>query len=408
MIQLIPQTECHFPHNRIKLIMRKVCAFKFIVISLITSITLIGCGSKNKEVKLPPHHVDVAIVSPYNVPYNLDYPGSVQGLADFSVIPRVSGTIFKQVYVEGTFVKKNQVLYEIDKRPFQNQLAVDQGQLYKDNAAMVEYKSILDRYVRLFKINAVSQQDIETATINYKSAVGMVQTDQALIAQDKLNIEYCEVRSPADGLIAERQVTMGQMVVAFQTVLNYINSKNSLYILFSVPENDRLVLQRGVNTGKISVPNGSKFDMALQLADGGIMEKAGLVNFFDTRISLQNGTWNMRGDIDNEKLPTKLLSGQFVHVYLTGAKFVNTFAIPQSAVFRDNKGAFVYITTSNNKIEKRTVDPGMMTGVLWVINSGLKTGDKVVVDGGMKVKDGEQVIVDNIVDQAKPLASAAV
>jgi len=388
--------------------MSKVCAFKAIAATVIAAVLLAGCGGKNKAVKLPPHHVDVAVVSPYNVPYNFDYPGSVQGLADFPVIPRVSGTIFRQVYTEGTMVKKDQVLYEIDKRPFQNQLAADQGQLYKDTAAMVEYKTILDRYIRLFKINAVAQQDIDTATISYKGAVGMVQTDEAMIAQDKLNIEYCEVRSPVDGLIAERQVTVGTMVTAFQTILSYINSKNSLYILFSVPENDRLILQRGVDAGKISVPKGSKFDMALQLADGGIMEKAGLVNFFDTRISLQNGTWNMRGDINNEKLSTKLLSGQFVHVYLTGAKFVNTFAIPQSAVFRDNKGAFVYILGQNGKIEKRTVNPGMMTDILWVINSGLKTGDKVVVDGGMKVKDGEQVVVDNTVDQSKPTAPAAV
>ncbi|HLX53852.1 MAG TPA: efflux RND transporter periplasmic adaptor subunit [Aquella sp.] len=387
--------------------MRKVCAFKAVTTTAIAVVMLAGCGGKNKAIKLPPHHVDVAVVSPYNVPYNFDYPGSVQGLADFPVIPRVSGTIFRQVYTEGTMVKKDQVLYEIDKRPFYNQLAADQGQLHKDNAAMVEYKVILDRYIRLLKINAVSQQDVNTATINYEGAVGMVQTDQANIAQDKLNIEYCEVRSPVDGLIAERQVTIGAMVTAFQTILTYINSKNSLYILFSVPENDRLVLQRGVTSGKISVPKGSKFDMALQLADGGIMEKAGLVNFFDTRISLQNGTWNMRGDINNEKLSTKLLSGQFVHVYLTGAKFVNTFAIPQAAVFRDNKGAFVYILGPNNKIEKRTVNPGMMADVLWVINSGLKTGDKVVVDGGMKVKEGEQVVVDNTVDQTKSTAPAA-
>lgn len=377
-----------------------------ILATVLAGVVLNGCGKK-KPMELPPHHVDVAIVSPYDVPYNLDYPGSVQGLADFPVIPRVSGTIFKQLYKEGTMAKKGQVLYEIDKRPFQNQLAADEGQLVKDTAAMVEYKSILDRYNRLYPINAVSKQDVETATINYKGAVGMVQTDQANITNDKLNIEYCEVRSPVDGLIAERQVTVGQMVTAYQTVLNYINSKNSLYILFSVPENDRLVLQRGIDSGKISVPKSLKFDMALQLADGGIMDKAGLVNFFDTRISLQNGTWNMRGDINNDKLSTKLLSGQFVHVYLSGAKFVNTFAIPQAAVFRDNKSAFVYILGANNKIEKRPVNPGIMTGTLWVIDSGLKTGDKVVVDGGMKVKDGDIVVVDATVDQSKPTASAA-
>lgn len=388
--------------------MKNMHSLKAFVAMIIATIVIIGCGNKNKSVQLPMHHVDVAIVNPYDVPYDFDYPGSVQGLADFPVIPRVSGTIFKQLYKEGTMVKKNQVLYEIDKRPFQNQLAADEGQLLKDTAAMVQYKSILDRYNRLYQINAVAKQDVETATINYQGAVGMVQTDKANVTNDKLNIEYCEVLAPVDGLISERQVTVGQMVTAYQTVLNNINSKNSLYILFSVPENDRLVLQRGIDSGKISVPKSLKFDMALQLADGGIMDHAGLVNFFDTRISLQNGTWNMRGDINNQALSTKLLSGQFVHVYLTGAKFVNTFAIPQAAVFRDNKSAFVYILADNNKIEKRPVNAGIMTDTLWVINSGLKAGDKVVIDGGMKIKAGDTVVVDNTVSQSRLSASKAI
>lgn len=382
--------------------MRNVFIMKVVIlVAVLLGSTLTGCGNKDEATKLPLHHVEAMIVAAADVPYNFDYPGSVQGVVDFPVIPRVSGAIYKQLYKEGTVAKKNQVLYEIDKRPYQNQLAADQGQLVKDSSAMIEYKSILERYKRLYPINAVSKQDVETATINYKNAVGMTQTDRANILNDKLNIEYCEVRAPADGFIAQRQVSVGQMVTAYQSVLNYINSKNSLYILFSVPENDRLFLQRGINSGKISTPKSLKFDMALQLADGGTMEHAGLVNFFDTRISAQNGTWNMRGDINNKKLATPLLSGQFVHVYLSGAKFVNAVAIPQSAVFRDDKSAFVYVLTPGNKVSKRVIHPGIMTGVLWVIDSGLASGDKIVVEGGMKIKDGEQVIVDSIVPQDK-------
>lgn len=369
--------------------MKKSCNILFLLLVVVA-----GCSHKAKKIELPPHHVDVLVVSPHAVAYDFDYPGSVQGVADFPVVPRVSGTLFKQLYVEGTYVKKDQVLYEIDKRPYQNNLAADKGQLTKDSAAMIEYKSILDRYQRLYKINAVSKQDVETATINYKGALGLVETDQANIAQDKLNIEYCEVRSPVSGLIAERVVTIGQMVSAFNTTLNYINSQDSLYINFSVPENDRLTLQQGINSGKISVPKSLKFNMDLQLANGSMLEKAGSVNFFDTRISLQNGSWNMRGDIDNRKLGTKLLSGQFVHVYLSGAKFKNAIAVPQAAVFRDNQGAFVYLLGSKATIHKKYVQTGIMTGVLWVIDSGLAAGDSVVTDGGMKIKDGDVVLVD--------------
>jgi membrane fusion protein, multidrug efflux system len=372
---------------------------KAIWILLLCSMILIGCAEKAKP-KPPQHHVDVRVVRTNDVPYELDYPGTVVGVADFPVVARVGGALFKQLYTEGTFVKKGQPLYLIDQRPFENQLKADKGQLLKDTAAMIQYKSILDRYDRLFKINAVSKQDIEMATINYKAALGQVETDKANIAQDKLNIKYCLVEAPVDGLIAQRVVTIGQMVSAFQTVLNYINSKNNMYISFSIPENDRLALEKGVATGKVTVPKGYKFNMNLQLADSSMLNKAGLVNFHDTRISLQNGTWSMRGDINNIKLETKLLAGQFLHVYLTGAIFKNAIAIPQVAVFRDNKGAFVYII-NKNKVAKRQVEAGMMSGSLWVIESGLMDGDQVIIDGGMKVKDGDTVVVDNISDQGK-------
>jgi len=374
---------------------------------LVASILVVGCGKK-AAMKLPEHHVDVMVVQSYNVPYVLDYPATVQGLADFQVIPRVSGVIQKQLYKEGSLVKKDQPLYQIDPRPYQNKLAEDQGQLVKDTAAMVENKSILDRYIRLYKIFAVSKQDIETQNIAYKAAFGQVQTDMAMITDDKLNIEYCLVKAPVAGLISERVVTVGTMVTEFQTILTNINSPSALYINFSVPENDRLDLQKGIASGKISVPSDYQFGVNLQLADGSMINKAGSNNFFDTRVSLQNGTWNMRADVDNKKIQNQLLSGQFVHIYLTGASFKNAVAIPQAAVFRDNQGAFVYVVDTGSKVEKRPVNAGMMAGDLWIINSGLADGDKVVINGGMKVTPGNKVIVDTSTDQSKISASGAV
>ena len=196
------------------------------LIALFVCVAVVGC-SKKQKMQLPPHHVDILVVSAHNVPYEFDYPGSVSGVADFQVVPRVSGVLFKQIYKEGSFVKKDQILYQIDPRPFQNQLEADQGQLIKDQTAAAQYKVILDRYTNLYKVGGVSQQDVDTATINYKTATGQLQTDEANIKNDKLNLEYCDVRSPVDGLISERLVSVGTMVSAYQTVLNNINSKSS-------------------------------------------------------------------------------------------------------------------------------------------------------------------------------------
>ncbi|MFN8770132.1 MAG: efflux RND transporter periplasmic adaptor subunit [Neisseriaceae bacterium] len=373
---------------------------KILTLLLINSVFLFGC-SKKQQMVLPPHHVDALMIKSTNVPYGFDYPASISGVADFPVVARVNGVIQKQLYKEGTFVKKGQPLYQIDSRPFENDLLADQGQLIKDQTAATENKAILDRYLKLYKVGGVSKQDVETQTITYKQAAGLVQYDLAKIKTDKLNIQYCLVDAPADGLISQRIVSVGTMVTAYQTLLNNINSKTDMYVNFSVPENDRLEIQNGIAAGKVSVPKDYMFDINLELADGTKIESAGKVNFFDTRISLQNGTWNMRADVNNKKLSDKLLSGQYVHVYLIGAVFTNAIAIPQSAVFRDDKGAFVYLLGANDKVEKKAVETGVMNGLLWVIDKGLKNGDKVIINGGMKVSAGDKVVVDSVKDQTQ-------
>jgi membrane fusion protein (multidrug efflux system) len=365
----------------------------------ILALNLVVAGCAKKEVKpMPLKHVDVQIVHPYNVPYVYDYPAIVQGVVDYPVIPRVSGAIFKQFYTEGTYVKKDTPLYQIDPRPFELDLQNYQGNLIRDQAAMENYKIIYERYVRLYAAHAVSKQDLELQTINYQQAVGNVKTDYANINQAKLNLEYAVVRAPADGYIAERQVTVGDMVSAYQTTLNQINSVNDMYITFSMPENDRLTIQNAVNHGIMSVPSAYKFRIDLQLADDSMLYNCGYVQFTDTRISLQNGVWNLRAYVDNKDLHTQLLAGQFVHIFLNGVAYKAAFAVPQEAVFRDDQGAFVYIVQAG-KISKQRVITGQMSGDLWIIRSGLKDSLAVVSAGGVKVAENDKVIIDNSIDQ---------
>ena len=363
------------------------------------SLAVISCGKKEMP-KAPDKHVDVMVTKAYDVPYVFDYPAMVQGVVDYPVIPRVSGAIFKQYYTEGTYVKKDTVLYEIDPRPYEFDLKTYEGNLVRDQAALDNYKLIYERYERLYKVNAVSLQDVETADINYKAGLGNVKTDIANINQQKLNIEYCKVRAPADGYISERQVTVGDMVSAFQTTLNQINSVNDMYILFSMPENDRLSIEQGVIDGKMSVPKGYKFRTDLQLADGNMIKNEGYVQFADTRISLQNGVWNLRAYVDNISLKHKLLAGQFIHIYLNGAIYKNAYAVPQVAIFRDDAGPFVYEVNSQNKIFKKRVVTGKMVGDLWVVDSGLTDGEKVVVNGGLKVNVDDKVVIDSTSNQS--------
>lgn len=353
-------------------------------------IILTGCSDRDPPPPVIP--VETKIVTAQNLPYAFNYPAMVQGVVDYPVVPRISGVLYKQFYTEGTLVKKGQPLYQIDPRPYEWRLKAYEGAFIKDRAARDNYQRIYNRYVDLYKYKAVSTQDVENARIDYQAAVGNLKTDEANIEQTRLNLRYCLVRSPADGYIGERTVTIGKMVTAFQTVLNNINSVNHMYLLFSMPENQRLSIEEGLLEKTLSIPDNHQFRIDIELANGKIIKNAAYVEFTDTRISLKNGAWNMRGYVDNRDLQNKLLSGQYVTVHLQGLQYLNVFSVPQEAVMHDDTGSFVYVVQEKNKQQrafKRYIITGkMFDGGQWMITKGLKNGDSVVIKGNLQLSDG--------------------
>ena len=368
-----------------------------VLIALILSVLFTACGKKEPD-KTPRVSVNTQKVYSRNIEYIFDYPGVVQGVIDYPVIPRVSGAIFKQLYKEGTPVKKDQPLYEIDKRPYTFALHNAEGQLQKDKAATENYKIIYDRYLRLKQTNVVSEQDINTALINYQAAAGNLNTDIANVNNAKLNLEYCTVRAPASGHISERMISEGMMVTAFQTQLNVINSQDTMYVAFSMPELDRLAIENGKLDQLYDVPGNYRFTVDLILADGTEVPKAGKVEFKDIRVSFDDGVWQLRASINNDHLPrNKLLAGQFVHVYLRDLYVLNTYAIPQEAIFRDSESSYVFIL-ENNKAKKHRINAGkyLMDGTQ-LVDDGLKDGMDVITNGGVRIADGDEVNIDKTV-----------
>lgn len=367
----------------------------------IIGIMLLTACSDNSN-KPDPIPVDIKIVHSQNIPYVLNYPAMVQGVVDYPVIPRISGVLYKKYYTEGTVVKKGQPLYEIDPRPYKWALKGYEGQLIKDTAARDNYELIYKRYVDLYRYKAVSKQDVETARINYKTAVGNVKTDKANIDQTKLNLNYCLVRSPANGFIAERTLTIGSMVTAFETVLNHINSTDNMYLLFSMPENQRLGIEDGLLNKSVSIPENNRFRLDIELANGKIIPNSAYIEFTDTRIALTNGVWNMRGYVDNRSIQNKLLAGQFVSVYLHGLNYLHVFSVPQAAVMNADQGFYVYVVQEKNK-EKKAYKRYVKTGKMynqdqWMILEGLKDGDQVVVGGNIRLQNSSFVVIDKTLE----------
>ena len=341
-------------------------------------------------------HVNAQKVAPRNIEYILNYPAFVQGLVDYQVIPRISGVIYKKFYQEGSYVKNGEPLYQIDPRPFKWELKAYKGQLVKDKAARDNLKIIYARYQKLYQDRAVSKQALEIQRIRYMAAVGNVETDEANIGRTKLSLRYCLVRSPADGYIAERIVTVGTMVTAFQTVLNVINSVNNMYLLFSMPDNQRLDIEEGMLNKTVSIPRDAKFPIDIELASGKKINNAGFVEFTDTRIALTNGSWNMRAYVNNCFLQNKLLAGQYVTVYIRNIVYLDTFSLPQTAIMQDDTGHYVYVVQANKSV-KRYVKTGKMYGHdKWMVLAGLNKGDVVVTKGNIRIDAGQTVTIDKL------------
>lgn len=356
-----------------------------------------GCEKKT-EPPPPVMHVNVQQVFAHDIEYIYEYPGVVQGVIDYPVIPRISGAIFRQLYKEGSYVQKDQPLYEIDRRPYLFALQTFEGQYQKDKAAMDNYKIIYDRYASLTQKDVTSVQDVNTALINYQAAAGNVKTDLANINNAKLNLEYCTVRAPAAGYISERMISEGMMVTAFQTQLNVINSRDAMYVAFSMPELDRLSIENGILDQLYRVPPDYRFVVDLELADGTRLANAGRVEFKDIRVSFSDGVWQLRATIDNNRLPrNKLLAGQFVHVFLRNLIVRSTYAIPQEAIFRDSESSYIFINAANKTKKLRIKAGKYLQDGTQLVDSGLTDGMMVITNGGVRIADGDPIVVDEMV-----------
>ena len=187
------------------------------------------------------------------------------------------------------------------------------------------------------------------------------------------------------------------MVTAFQTQLNVINSKDAMYVAFSMPELDRLNIENGGINGRYKVPVDYRFTVDLVLADGTPIAGAGKVEFKDIRVSFSDGVWQLRATIQNESLPkNKLLAGQYVHVFLRDLVVLRTYAVPQEAIFRDRESSFVYLLKDNKVLKQRIKAGKYLLDGTQIVDEGLEDGMQVITNGGVRIETGQQVALETL------------
>lgn len=384
---------------------RTPCVF---LVLAAAALQLVACSGSEAPVAAPPAvPVTVQTVEPKDVPVTTVFVAQTQSSQAVNIQARVSGFLNKRVYTEGARVKAGQVLFEMDKRPFQAQVDGAAAALQRNEAALEVASANLARTKPLVELNALSQRDLDDARGQYEQAAAAVAQSKAQLESVQLDLSYATITSPVDGVSSFSAVADGTYLDAMNSQLTTVSVLSPMWINFSLSENDMERIRREEKAGRLRPPKGHRFTVEVELVDGTIFPHTGKINFADPSYNPETGTFLIRAVVDNPE--GVLRPNQYVRTRLVGATRPNAILVPQRAVQQSAKGHFVWIVTDSGKAEIRPVDVGDWHGDSWFINEGLASGDRVVVDGTLRLSPGAAVKVKESADTkgASPSTSTA-
>jgi membrane fusion protein (multidrug efflux system) len=331
----------------------------------------------------PPPVVSVITVEPKDVPVTYEYVAQTAGYREVEVRARVTGILMKRNYREGAAVRRGESLFTIDPAPFQVALARADADLGVAEARLAQARRETARLKPVTEARAASQKELDDASSAEQVADAEVKSARARMAEAKLNLDYTRVESPISGISSRAAISEGALVSGPNVLLTTVTQTDPMYVIFGIPDREFLAMRRDAEAGRLKIPEGGRFKAEVKLADGSFYGKGGMINFADVRVNSQTGTSEARAEFPN---PGNLLrAGEFSRIVLSGAVRPGAIVVPQRAVLENPKGKYVFIVTADGKSEPRPLEVGDWTGDGWMINSGLKPGDRVVVDGVMKL-----------------------
>ena len=320
-----------------------------------------------------------------------EYVGRIRAQQFVEIRARVEGYLEEMLFEEGTYIKKDQVLFVIDPKLYKARVDGARAQLQKDKALELKAKRDLDRIRPLFEQNAASQLDLDNAIASYESAVSAVIMSEADLAQAELALGYTTVRSPISGYISERNVDIGTLVgPGGKSLLATIVKSDTVRVDFSMTALDYLrSKERNVNLGHQDPTRGWNPYITVTLADDSVYPYEGLVDFADPQVNPQTGTFGVRAELPNPD--RKLLPGQFTKVKLLLDVRENAIVVPSKAVAIEKGGAYIYVVRRDSTAEKRFIETGPEVNNHTVVERGLGPDELVVVEGYHKLTPGALV-----------------
>jgi len=348
----------------------------------------VACGEKTAPPPSPPEVV-VAAVSSRDVPVIAEFTGEIRGAEDIQVMARVAGFLQEQAYREGELVRKGDLLFLIDPKPFQAAEAKAQADVAQAQAMLNRATVQVNRLRPLAAQNAVSKQDLDNAEANEAAAKGSLDGARAMLDKAQLDLGYTRVTSPIDGVAGLRQIDLGTYVGAPQpTVLTVVSRIDKVRFDFGIAESEYLTLVRERGGDGRTAPSGAS-NLELVLADGTVHPSKGRVTVIGRGVDPQTGTLPVQAEFPNPK--GVLRPGQFARVRAPLSVSKNAVVIPQRAV-QELQGTYnVAVVGADNTVEIRPVQATNRVGDEWVIASGLAAGERIVVEGLQKVRQGMKV-----------------
>ncbi len=367
---------------------------------------LFGCGKEPVSSARPPTDVTVMTVTARDTPVVFEFVAQTQSSREVEIRARVAGFLEKRLYTEGELVKAGQVLFQMDRRPFEAALLSAQGQLAQQQARWEVAKATLARVRPLAQQNAVSKMDLDNAVGNERQTQAAVLAAQGQVRTEQLNLGYTTIASPLTGLSSFAKKQEGSYVTPGESgLLTSVSQMDPIYVNFSLSENETLKYRSEIAAGQLKFPPNSNFEVEVVLADGSIVPDRGRLDFAAPSFSPETGTFLVRAVVANPK--GMLRPGQFVRALAIGASRPNAVLVPQRAVLEGARSRYVWVINGESKPEQRIVEVGDWHDADWFITQGLRAGERIVVDGALRVAPGAPLnIVDNAV-AAPPSAAIA-
>ncbi len=359
------------------------------ILPLLALLVFTGCDKTEKVTAEAPAVEVVAItIEPQTVPAVFSFIAQIQSSHQVDVTARVNGFLDKISYREGESVQQGQVLFQLDQKPFVAAADAAKAEMEVRKSQLWTAKASLDRVRPLAEQNAASKSDLDNAEGNFKSVEAALQQAKAKYDKALLDLSYTTIIAPFSGVAGQSLMREGSYIAAGSSSakLTYVAKLDPAWIDFSISQNDQDRARQEVIEGKLLPPEGYHYAVELELSDYRRYPHTGKLNFHDPSYNRETGTFLVRAEIANPE--AELRPGMFVKAYLKGAQRPNVMVVPQRAVQQISNGHMVWVANDKNQAEIRPVAVGAWLDDDWIINEGLTAGDRVIVDGFMRLGPG--------------------